>query len=145
MADGSKTDNYYEVDGQPLGERNSKWLQDDYVKFIRFGQWRIEQSGQGMLAFISNNGYLDNPTFRGMRQSVLHTFSEIYILDLHGNAKKHETAPDGGADENVFDIMQGVAIGIFVKQPGKTGPATIYHADLWGSGTSKYAQLLEQE
>ncbi|MCB9422166.1 MAG: DNA methyltransferase [Ardenticatenaceae bacterium] len=145
LPDGSKTASYYEVDGQPLGERNPKWLQDDYVKFIRFGQWRIEQSGQGVLAFISNNGYLDNPTFRGMRQSLLETFSEIYILDLHGNAKKKETAPDGSADQNVFDIMQGVAIGIFVKQPGKTGPAQIYHADLWGTRANKYEQLLAKD
>lgn len=145
LPDGSKTASYYEVDGQPLGERNPKWLQDDYVKFIRFGQWRIEQSGQGILAFISNNGYLDNPTFRGMRQALLETFSEIHILDLHGNAKKKETAPDGGVDQNVFDIMQGVAIGIFVKQPGKSGPAKIYHTDLWGTRANKYEQLFKQD
>lgn len=145
LPDGGKTGSYYEVDGRPLGERNPKWLQDDYVKFIRFGQWRIEQSGQGILAFISNNGYLDNPTFRGMRQALQQTFSEIYILDLHGNAKKKETAPDGGLDQNVFDIQQGVAIGIFVKRPGKSGPAKIYHADLWGTRENKYAQLFEQD
>lgn len=145
LPDGSKTGSYYEVDGKPLGERNPKWLQDDYVKFIRFGQWRIEQSGQGILAFISNNGYLDNPTFRGMRQSLMASFSEIYILDLHGNVSRKEVTPDGGVDQNVFDIMQGVAIGIFVKQPGKAGPAKIYHADLWGTRTNKYAQLFEQD
>ncbi|MDD5748854.1 MAG: N-6 DNA methylase [Actinomycetota bacterium] len=108
---------YYEVDGSPLGEKNPKWLQDDYVKFIRFGQWRIEKTGQGILAFITNHAYLDNPTFRGMRQSLMNTFDEIYILDLHGNAKKRETAPDGSKDENVFDIQQGVAISIMVKFP----------------------------
>ncbi len=145
LPDGSKTGNYFEVDGQPLGERNPKWLQDDYVKFIRFGQWRIEQSGGGVLAFISNNGYLDNPTFRGMRQSLMQTFTEIYLLDLHGNAKKRETTPDGGKDENVFDIMQGVAIGLFVKRSGQTGPAKIYHADLWGDRAEKYKQLFEQD
>jgi hypothetical protein len=106
---------YYFVDGQPLGERNPKWLQDDYVKFIRFGQWRINQTGSGALAFVTNHGYLDNPTFRGMRQHLLGTFDDIYILNLHGNSKKRETTPDGGKDENVFDIQQGVAIGIFVK------------------------------
>jgi hypothetical protein len=137
LSDGGKTGNYYEVDGQPLGEKNPKWLQDDYVKFIRFGQWRIEQSGQGILAFISNHGYLDNPTFRGMRQALMQTFTDIYLLDLHGNTKKRETAPDGGKDENVFDIQQGVAIGIFVKQPGKQGPAKVYHADLWGTRAKK--------
>lgn len=107
---------YYEIDGKPLGEKKV-WLQDDYVKFIRFGQHRIEQTGYGILAFISNNGYLDNPTFRGMRQSLMQTFDKIYILDLHGSSKKKETAPDGSKDENVFDIQQGVAICIMVKNP----------------------------
>jgi len=113
---GKPTGNYFEVDGKPLGERNPKWLNDDYVKFIRFAQWRIEQTGYGILAFISNHGYLDNPTFRGMRQSLMQTFDDIYILDLHGNAKKKEVAPDGSKDENVFDIQQGVAICIMVKK-----------------------------
>ncbi len=106
---------YYKVDGQPLGERNPKGLQDDYVKFIRFGQWRIEQTGYGILGFVTNHGYLDNPTFRGMRQSLMNTFDKIYLLDLHGNSKKKETAPDGSKDENVFDIQQGVAICLMVK------------------------------
>jgi predicted helicase len=128
-----KTGNYFEVDGLPLGERNPKWLNDDYVKFIRFAQWRIEQTGYGVLAFISNNGYLDNPTFRGMRQSLMQTFDDIYILDLHGNSKKKEKCPDGTEDKNVFDIMQGVAIGIFVKRSkSKEGLATVHHTDLWG-------------
>jgi len=105
---------YYTVDGQPLGERKV-WLQDDYVKFLRFAQWKIHKAGRGIVAMITNHGYLDNPTFRGMRQSLLKTFDEIYILDLHGNSLKRETAPDGGPDENVFDIRQGVAIGLFVK------------------------------
>ena len=131
---GAKTDNYFEVNGQPLGERNPKWLNDDYVKFIRFAQHRIERTGYGILAFISNHGYLDNPTFRGMRQSLMRTFDDIYVLDLHGNTKKKETAPDGSKDENVFDIQQGVAIGIFVKRPNgaESQPATVRHADLWG-------------
>jgi len=130
---GKKTGNYFEVDGQPLGERNPKWLNDDYVKFIRFAQWRIEQTGYGVLAFISNNGYLDNPTFRGMRQSLMQTFDDIYILDLHGNSKKKEKCPDGSEDKNVFDIMQGVAIGIFVKRTkSKEGLATVHHTELWG-------------
>jgi predicted helicase len=106
---------YYKVDGQPLGERNPKGLQDDYVKFIRFAQWRIEQTGYGILGFVTNHGYLDNPTFRGMRQSLMNTFDKIYLLDLHGNSKKKEKAPDGSKDENVFDIQQGVAICLMVK------------------------------
>ncbi len=132
---GKKIGNYFEVDGKPLGERNPKWLNDDYVKFIRFSQWRIEQTGYGILAFITNHGYLDNPTFRGMRQSLMQTFDDIYVLDLHGNAKKKERSPDGGNDKNVFDIQQGVAIGIFVKKqhkPSMSNLATVHHAHLWG-------------
>lgn len=139
------TTSYFHMDGKPLGERNPKWLNDDYVKFIRFAQWRIEQTGHGVLAFISNHGYLDNPTFRGMRQSLMQTFDEIFVLDLHGNSKKKETVPGGGKDENVFDIMQGVAIGIFVKhQAAAPGPAKVNHADLWGSRSGKYGWLNQQ-
>ena len=128
--------NYFEVDGKSLGERNPKYLNDDYVKFIRFAQWRIEQTGYGILAFITNHGYLDNPTFRGMRQCLIKSFDEIYVLDLHGNSKKKERAPDGSKDENVFDIQQGVAIGIFVKRQREADTSlttTVQHADLWGS------------
>jgi predicted helicase len=130
---GTKAGSYFEMDGQPLGEKNSKWLNDDYVKFIRFAQWRIEQTGYGVLAFITNHGYLDNPTFRGMRQSLMETFDDIYVLDLHGNSKKKERSPDGSKDENVFDIQQGVAIGLFIKRASvKKNPATVRHAHLWG-------------
>ena len=142
---GNLIDDYYQVDGQPLGEKNPKWLQDDYVKFLRYGQYRIQQTGAGVLAFITNHGYIDNPTFRGMRQQLMQTFSEIYILDLHGNAKKKEVCPDGSEDKNVFDIQQGVSIGIFIKEPGKTGEATVYHADLWGKREGKYDWLNERE
>jgi predicted helicase len=135
------------------GRKNPKWLQDDYVKFIRWGQWRIEQSGAGILAFITNHGYLDNPTFRGMREKLLKSFSEIYLLNLHGNAKKRERVPEdvqralgiGEQDENVFDIQQGVAIGIFVKEPEKSGPAKVFYADLWGVRERKYQWLLEHD
>ncbi|HYT45459.1 MAG TPA: type ISP restriction/modification enzyme, partial [Methylomirabilota bacterium] len=128
-----KPGNYFEVDGKPLGERQPKWLNDDYVKFIRFAQWRIERTGYGILAFITNHGYLDNPTFRGMRQSLMQSFDEIYVLDLHGNAKKKERSPDGTIDQNVFDIQQGVAIGIFVKKQKEVeAPPVVYHAHLWG-------------
>ncbi|MGA2670840.1 MAG: type ISP restriction/modification enzyme [Dehalococcoidia bacterium] len=136
---------YKTVDGKPLGEKNPKWLQDDYVKFLAFGQWRIERTGQGILGFITNHAYLDNPTFRGMRQSLMNTFTDIYILNLHGNAKKKEVAPDGGKDENVFDIQQGVAIGILVKETGKSGPATVHYADLWGLREGKYQALAEAD
>lgn len=143
---GQKTGNYFEVDGAPLGERNPKWLNDDYVKFIRFAQWRIEQTGYGVLAFVTNHGYLDNPTFRGMRQSLMQSFDDIYLLDLHGNSKKKEKAPDGSKDENVFDIQQGVAIGLFVKRgKAQDKPAQVYHADLYGTRESKYAGLAEND
>ena len=134
---------YYFVNGKPLGEKNPKWLQDDYVKFLRWGQWRIERTGAGVLALITNHGYLDNPTFRGMRQQLMNTFDEIYILNLHGNSKKKEHPPDGSNDENVFDIQQGVAIGIFVKLKRNTKESKVYFTDLWGTREEKYAILSE--
>ena len=136
------TEDYFEVGGQGLDERNSKWLNDDYVKFIRFAQWRIARTGYGILAFISNHGYLNNLTFRGMRQSLMETFDAIYILDLHGNKRTNEQPPDGGTDENVFNIQQGVAIGIFVKHsPEGLSPTRVYHAELWGNREDKYNWL----
>ncbi len=135
---------YYPKD--EIKEANLKMLLDDYVKFIRWSQWRIEQTGAGILGFITNNGYLDNPTFRGMRQSLMQTFDEIYLLDLHGSTLKKETAPDGGKDENVFDIQQGVSIGIFVKLPaGKPQTKGVYHAYLYGLRSAKYAQLEDMD
>jgi predicted helicase len=132
--------NYYEVDGKPLGEKNPKWLQDDYVKFLRFAQWKIHKAGRGIVAMITNHSYLDNPTFRGMRQSLIKTFNEIFILDLHGNSLKKETTPDGTRDENVFDIMQGVSIAIFIKEKNKTGCA-VHANDLFGLREEKYSWL----
>ncbi len=131
---------YKQVDGQPLGERKH-WLNDDYVKFMRVGQWYVERSGRGVFSFITNHGYLDNPTFRGMRQSLLQTFSDFSVLDLHGNVKKGEKTPEGGKDENVFDIQQGVAIGTGVKTSSKIALGKMQHADLWGSRESKYGWL----
>ena len=145
---GRRTGSYFVVDGQPLNERNPKWLNDDYVKFIRFAQWRIEQTGYGILAVITNHGYLDNPTFRGMRRSLMETFDELYLLDLHGNSKKKEQAPDGGKDENVFDIQQGVAIGLFIRMGEKAGEKAscrVHHAELWGERNGKYQWLLEKD
>ena len=133
-----KTANYFQVDGEPLKERNSKWLNDDYVKFIRFAQWRINTTGYGILGFITNHGYLDNSTFRGMRQALMQDFDEIYILDLHGNSKKKEKCPDGSVDKNVFDIQQGVAISILVKhRKPHNKPAKVFHAELWGERKGK--------
>ncbi len=136
------TEDYFKVNGRDLDERNSKWLNDDYVKFIRFAQWRIERTGYGILAFISNHGYLNNVTFRGMRQSLMHTFDSIYILDLHGNKRTNEKPPDGGPDDNVFKIQQGVSIGIFVKNASENqSTANVYHYELWGNREDKYKWL----
>src|SRR4030043_1755608 len=156
-ADGSKDGGYYQVDGSPLGEKNPKWLQDDYVKFIRFAQWKIDQAGEGVLGFITNHSYLDNPTFRGMRQSLMNSFNHIYILDLHGNTLKKEKCPDGSKDENVFDIKQGVAIALFIKRKsnlpipllakgGKEGfVSKVYHSEIWGLREKKYDWLLRND
>jgi len=134
---------YYKVDDEPLGEKKL-WLQDDYVKFLRFAQWKIQKSGFGIVGMVTNHGYLDNPTFRGMRQSLMKTFDEIYILDLHGNSLKRETTPDGGKDENVFDIRQGVAIALFIKNKEKKESLT-YQADLYGLRQEKYDWLDNNE
>jgi predicted helicase len=136
---------YKIVDGKPLGEKNPKWLQDDYVKFIRFAQWKIDQIGEGVLGFITNHSYLDNPTFRGMRQSLMSSFDEIYILDLHGNSLKKEKAPDGSKDENVFDIQQGVAIALFVKRKLSTPSKILMHSEVWGAREQKYEWLIKHE
>jgi len=137
---------YYFVDEKPLGEKNPKWLQDDYVKFLRFSQWKIEQSGNGIVGMITNHSYLDNPTFRGMRQSLMRTFDKIYILDLHGNALKKETCPDGSLDQNVFDIRQGVSIAFFIKYGTEAkANAIVYHADIFGKRESKYSWLNNHE
>jgi len=132
-----------ETDGKTkLKERNAKWLNDDYVKFYHFAEQIINKNNEGILAFVSNNGFLANPTFRGMRASLLRTFDKIYIVDLHGNAKKKEVAPDGSKDENIFDIMAGVALFIGIKTTKKTDWAKVYHADLWGARKQKFHGLL---
>ncbi len=131
---------YYKVDGDSLHEHNPKMLQDDYVKFLRFAQWKIHKAGKGIVGMITNHGYLDNPTFRGMRQSLTNTFNEIYIIDLHGNALKKETARDGSKDENVFDIRQGVAISILVKKENAKG-CKVFHRDNYGLREEKYDWL----
>ncbi len=123
----------------------AKWLSDDYVKFIRFAQWRIEQTGYGILAFITNHSYLDNPTFLDMRSSLMASFDDIYVLDLHGNSKKKERTPDGEKDENVFDIQQGVAIVLMVKRTARVGRCVVRRADLWGARLSKYSWLAEHD
>ena len=139
-------DDYKQVDGKPLGEKQPRWIQNDYVKFLRFAQWKIAQAERGVVGMITDHSYLDNPTFRGMRQSLMRTFDDIYILDLHGNSRKKETGPDGSLDQNVFDIRQGVAIAFFVKRDRKKEhDAQVYYAGLYGTRESKYNWLDEHE
>ena len=137
---------YKYVDGKHFGERKH-WLQDDYVKFIRYGQHLVDKTGEGVLAYINNHSFLDNVTFRGMRWNLLKSFDEIYTLDLHGNTRKKETAPDGSADENVFDIMQGVSINLFVKTGAKKSGelARVFHCDLYGKREGKYEFLRNKD
>ncbi len=150
---------YFQVDGKPLGEKNPKWLQDDYVKFIRFAQWKIDEAGEGILGFITNHSYLDNPTFRGMRQSLMQSFDEIYLLDLHGSSLRKEECPDGSKDENVFDIQQGVAIGFFIKKKSavrrhshfrgndisQQKECKVNHSEIWGLRENKYDWLFKND
>ncbi|CAA0257178.1 type ISP restriction/modification enzyme [Tenacibaculum maritimum] len=130
---------------EKLKEQNSKFINDDYVKFLRYGQHYIEKNGSGVLAFINPHGFLDNPTFRGMRWHLLKTYDKIYTIDLHGNSKKKETCPDGSPDVNVFDIMQGVAITVFVKTGKKKSNelGKTFHYDLFGKRDYKYDFLTE--
>ncbi len=146
LPDGTATASYYHVDGEPLGERKV-WLQDDYVKFMRLSQWLLDGTGVGVHGYISNHGYLDNPTFRGMRFCLMRAFDRIDVLDLHGNLKKREVAPDGGRDVNVFDIQQGVAIGLFAKLVDPDAVidlCPVRHVDAYGDRQTKYARLLAE-
>ncbi|MFP5993773.1 type ISP restriction/modification enzyme [Helicobacter pylori] len=125
-------------------EKNPKWLLDDYVKFMRFAQNKIESLGHGLFGFISNNAFLDNPTFRGLRRSLLECYDELYILNLHGNARKKEETPQGTKDENVFNIMQGVSINLFVKK-AQTTKQKIHYYDVYGQRAEKYAFLAQND
>ncbi|GAA8275896.1 DNA methyltransferase [Helicobacter pylori] len=125
-------------------EKNPKWLLDDYVKFMRFAQNKIESLGHGLFGFISNNAFLDNPTFRGLRHSLLECYDELYILNLHGNARKKEKTPQGAKDENVFNIMQGVSINLFVKKVQTTKPK-IHYYDVYGQRAEKYVFLAQHD
>lgn len=137
-------EDYKYVDGVHFNERKH-WLNDDYVKFLRYGQHFIEKNGSGVLAFINPHGFLDNPTFRGMRWHLLKTYDKIYTIDLHGNSKKKETAPDGSADINIFDIQQGVSINLFIKTGKKKANelGKVFHYDLFGKREMKYDFLSE--
>jgi len=144
---------YKQIEGKSLGERNPKWLNDDYVKFIRFAQWKIKKTGQGVLGFITNHGWLDNPTFRGMRYSLLKTFDEIYILNLHGSALKKEKVPEkiqkkekiGERDEGVFGIMPGTTITLGVKLPDSSTKRQVYYSEIWGLRKRKFDILSDND
>jgi predicted helicase len=138
---------YVKAGGQRLGERKT-WLHDDYVKFIRLAQWHVEQAGSGVVGFVTNHGYLDNATFRLMRQELARVFPHIEILDLHGNRKKHEIAPDGSRDENIFGLDQGIAISLLCRPPPETRSvsegemsSTITYSELWGTRAGKLKEL----
>jgi predicted helicase len=130
-----------------LEEKNSKAINDDYVKFFRLSESLIEKNGEWILAFITNHGYIDNPTFRGMRLHLLQTFDEIFIIDLHGNSRKKETSPDGSIDQNVFDIQQGVSIFLWIKtvKKKKWDLAEVCHCDVYGKRNEKYDWLTEND
>lgn len=132
-----------EPGGKEKLQERKIWLNDDYVKFLRLAQMYVDRTGSGVIAFINNNGFLDNPTFRGMRWNLMRSFDKIYILNLHGNSQKKETTLDGGKDENVFDIMVGTSINIFVKtgKKGKDSLADVYYSDLYGLREDKYRFL----
>ena len=138
---GELIEDYKQVDGEPLGERNLKVLQSDYVKFIRWAQWRVDKNGEGVVGYIVNNSFLDGPTFRGMRQSLFNSFNTIYHLNLHGSSRITESVSEAKRDENVFDIIQGVSILLCVKERGNPAPAKVYYTDMWGPREEKYNSL----
>ncbi len=142
---GELIEDYKQVGGEPLGERNSKTLQADYVKFTRWAQWRIDKNREGVIGYIVNNSFLDGPMFRGMRKSLLDSFNTIYLLNLHGSNRRTEAVPTARRDENVFDISQGVCILLCVKERDNPAPAKVYYADIWGCREEKYRVLSETD
>ena len=142
----SLIEDYKYIDGEHFGERKH-WLGDDYVKFLRYAQFQISKSGAGLIGYINPHGFLDNPTFRGMRWNILDYFDKIQNIDLHGNGNKKETSPDGTLDANVFDIQQGVSINFFIKKhnvkPNSSGK--LWHTDLYGRREKKYSFLIEND
>ena len=142
---GGLMEDYSQVDGRTLGEANPRALQDDYVKFIRWAQWRIDKNGEGVIGYIVNNNFIDAPTARGIRKSLLDSFNTIYILNLHGSGRKQEAIPENEKDENVFDIIQGVCILSCIKERDNDRTAKVYHADMWGTQQEKYRKLSQHD
>ncbi|MBA3712182.1 MAG: DNA methyltransferase [Pyrinomonadaceae bacterium] len=143
LPDGTKVRSYYEIDGNPLGEKKL-WLQDDYVKFVRYSHWLLGRIGTGVHGMITNNSFLDSPTCRGMRYCLSVDFSNLALLDLHGSSKKQETPPEGMIDENVFDIQQGVAVSLFWNIAASTQPE-VKTFELWGTRNNKYQWLNDKQ
>lgn len=137
--EGGSCASYYHLAEQPLGEKKL-WLNDDYVKFLRLAHWHVERAGEGLVALVTNHGFLDNATHRGLRAALWKTFPQIDLLDLHGNAKNREQAPPGTADRNLFAIEQGVAVAMLARPPGHV-PARIRRGDLWGTREAKLERL----
>ena len=143
---GRLIEDYKQVDGKVIGGRDQKRpLQSDYVKFIRWAQWRIKQTGEGVIGYVVNNSFLDGQVFRGMRQSLMHSFNAIYLLNLHGNSRREEDVPPGQKNQNVFDIQQGVTVLLCIKERENSAPAAIFYADLWGTREEKYRALSESD
>ena len=140
---GRLIEDYKQIDGERLNDRNLKMLQSDYVKFTRWAQWRINENGEGVIGYIVNNSFLNGPGFRGMRKSLLDSFNSIYILNLHGSIRIQEKVPDGGKNENVFDISQGVCILLCVKERDNQTQANVLYGDVWGTRQEKYDELSE--
>ena len=142
---GELIEDYKQVNREPIGDKNTKVLQSDYVKFIRWAQWRIDKNGEGIIGYIVNNSFLDGPTFRGMRQSLLESFNTIYLLNLHGSNRVTEVVPEAENDENVFDILQGVSVLLCVKERDNSVPAKVYYTDMWGAREDKYRVLSDTD
>lgn len=142
LPDGTVVKSYYQVDGKPLGERKV-WLQDDYVKFIRYGHWRVDCAGVGILGYVTNHSYINSPTHKGMRNALLNTFPCVDIYDLHGSASVDEGAPPDVNDQNVFDIEQGVGIGIFRTCIDEGARLGVRNTSVWGNREVKLDQLLK--
>ena len=141
---GRLIEDYKWVDEQLIDRMSQKKsLQSDYVKFIRWAQWRIDRNGEGIIGYIVNNSFLDGPVFRGMRQHLRNSFNVIYLLNLHGSNRKTEDVPETERDENVFGIVQGVSILLCVKRRDNPAPAEVFYADMWGSREQKYRMLSE--
>ena len=143
---GGLIEDYKQVDGKTIkGKDQKRPLQSDYIKFIRWAQWRIDKNGEGIIGYIVNNGFLDGQVFRGMRQQLIDSFNTIYLLNLHGNSRREEAVPEGIKDENVFDIQQGVSILLCIKQRNNSASANVYYVDMWGGREDKYRMLSETD